>query len=273
MKSSKTYYDILGVAPNASRDAIRTSFQSSAKRYHPDLFPTYIQKLRATAKMQEINAAYAVLKNPDSRREYDATLPKRGVSVIDPISGRGGKTQQPTSENGGTGATAMPHGSRPFRMEPGMGWMIVIWLISSFAWGYLQWSPIESKTLGAFLLIAAYSLIVSPLLLMILFCILLLPASYIFRAFHQRSEFHQRAMPARKGKIILDMLLRLVGLAAIVGLGVATWHYNFMPDALAWPLIIAGSSLIGEIAALIIYLSRRSVMHSTEMLLRMNPEP
>src|SRR2546426_11119018 len=98
MNPSKTYYDILGVAPDASQDAIRTAFRSAARRYHPDLFPSYVQKLRATAKMQEVNAAYAVLRDPDSRRAYDATLPKRGVGVIDPIPSRGSKVRQPTSE-------------------------------------------------------------------------------------------------------------------------------------------------------------------------------
>jgi len=266
MNLSKTHYDILGVAPDALQDAIRAAFRSAAKRYHPDLFPSYIQKVRATAKMQEINTAYAVLKNPANRRQYDATLPRR--SVTDTISSRGGKMRQPNFEGGGTGATTILHAPRSFRMEPGMGWMIVVWLIASFAWGYLTWNPKESMTLGAFLLTAAYSLVVSPFLLMVLFSILLLPAAYIIRGFHERSELHQRATPSRKGKIVLDILVRLVGLAAVVGVGIAAWHYNFTPDLLFFALIAAGGGLVGEIAAMIVYLSRRSVVNSTEMLLR-----
>jgi hypothetical protein len=273
MKYSKTYYDILGVAPDASQDAIRTAFRSAAKRYHPDLCPSYIQKVRATAKMQEINAAYALLKNPDSRRKYDTTLPKRGAGVIDPMPSQDSKTQQPTSKGSGTVATGIPRHHRPFRMEPTAVWMLVVWLIASFAWGYLTWNHTESMTLGAFLLTAAYSLLVSPFIVMIIFWVLMPLVVYIMKGFYERSEFHQRAMPSRNGKIVLDMLLRLAGLAAVVGIGFAAWHYNFTPELLFFALIAVGGSLIGEIAAMILYLSRRSVMHSTEMLLRMNPEP
>jgi hypothetical protein len=52
---------------------------------------------------------------------------------------------------------------------------------------------------------------------------------------------------------------------------VAAWHFDFMPDLLAYGLLAAGAGLIGELAAMIVYLFRRSVVHSTEMLLRMSP--
>jgi hypothetical protein len=271
--SSKTYYDILGVARDASQDAIRSAFRSAAKRYHPDLFLSYIQKIQATAKMQGINTAYTILKDPESRRRYDATLPKQGMDRPYSVPGNSSRNRRPTSQDGVTGAAANPHTRRHSRMEPGMPWMIFIWLVASFAFGYLQWSGTKSKTLGYFLLNAAVSLMVSPLLLMVLFSILMLPAAYIMRGFHERSELHQRGLSSRKGKVFLDMLLRLAGLAAVVGVGALAWHYGFTPDLLFFALIAVGGGLIGEIAAMIVYLSRRSVVHSTEMLLRLTPEP
>ena len=67
-------YRILGVGHSASADEIRTAFRDLVKRFHPDLFATSADKERATEKLTEINEAYAVLGNPERRRNYDESL-------------------------------------------------------------------------------------------------------------------------------------------------------------------------------------------------------
>lgn len=55
-------YKVLGVSPDASDEEIKRAYRKLAKQYHPDLNPG---DPVAAKKMQEINAAYEQIKNPD----------------------------------------------------------------------------------------------------------------------------------------------------------------------------------------------------------------
>ncbi len=55
-------YSVLGVSPDASDDEIKQAYRRLAKKYHPDLNPG---DQEAAKKMQEINAAYERIKNPE----------------------------------------------------------------------------------------------------------------------------------------------------------------------------------------------------------------
>ena len=54
-------YKVLGVSSNASDDEIKKAYRSLAKKYHPDINPG---NKDAERKMNEINAAYDQIKNP-----------------------------------------------------------------------------------------------------------------------------------------------------------------------------------------------------------------
>ena len=58
-------YKVLGVSPNASDEEIKQAYRRLAKKYHPDLNPG--DKV-AAQKMQEVNAAYEQIKNPEKAR-------------------------------------------------------------------------------------------------------------------------------------------------------------------------------------------------------------
>lgn len=60
-------YQVLGVSPDASDEEIKKAYRALAKKYHPDLNPG---DEAAAQKMQEINAAYDQIKNPE---KYTAT--------------------------------------------------------------------------------------------------------------------------------------------------------------------------------------------------------
>ena len=64
----KNYYDVLGVAPNASDAEIKNAFRSLARKYHPDVAK---DKAGAENRFKEINEANEVLSDPDKRRRYD----------------------------------------------------------------------------------------------------------------------------------------------------------------------------------------------------------
>ncbi len=55
-------YKVLGVSPNASDEEVKSAYRKLAKKYHPDLHPGDAE---AAKKMQEINAAYEQIKNPE----------------------------------------------------------------------------------------------------------------------------------------------------------------------------------------------------------------
>jgi len=66
---NKDYYSILGVTKNASDDDIKKAYRKLAMQFHPDKNPG--KEKWANEKFKEINEAYAVLGNPDKRKQYE----------------------------------------------------------------------------------------------------------------------------------------------------------------------------------------------------------
>lgn len=69
------YYDVLGVSKDASEREIKHAFNNMVKAFHPDMYRGSDKEF-ASRKTKELYEAYDVLKNPDSRREYDLYLEK-----------------------------------------------------------------------------------------------------------------------------------------------------------------------------------------------------
>lgn len=63
----KDYYKILGVTPDADLKAIKTAYRKLARKYHPDVS----EDKDAEAKFKDVAEAYAALKDPEKRAEYD----------------------------------------------------------------------------------------------------------------------------------------------------------------------------------------------------------
>jgi curved DNA-binding protein len=64
---ARDFYDSLGVSRDATPDQIQQAFRTLARRYHPDVN----HDPGAEDRFKEINEAYQVLSDPDTRRRYD----------------------------------------------------------------------------------------------------------------------------------------------------------------------------------------------------------
>jgi len=64
----KDYYQILGLERNALEDEIKKAYRKLALKYHPDHHP---DDSESEEKFKEMGEAYAVLSDPEKRKEYD----------------------------------------------------------------------------------------------------------------------------------------------------------------------------------------------------------
>ena len=81
-------YKVLGVSPDASDEEIKRAYRRLAKKYHPDLNPG---DQEAARKMQEVNAAYEQIKNPE-KASQQGQGGYGGYGGYDPFGGYGQQT-------------------------------------------------------------------------------------------------------------------------------------------------------------------------------------
>jgi molecular chaperone DnaJ len=65
--NKKDYYEVLGVAKDASADQVKKAYRKLAQQYHPDKGGGP----EAEKKFKEINEAYQILSDPEKRKAYD----------------------------------------------------------------------------------------------------------------------------------------------------------------------------------------------------------
>lgn len=75
-EEAKDFYAILGVEKTASESEIKNAYRKLALKYHPDRNPGDHE---LAEKFKEISVAYAVLSDPNKRRQYDISGPSSAV--------------------------------------------------------------------------------------------------------------------------------------------------------------------------------------------------
>ena len=64
---ARDYYEVLGVSRDATADQIQQAFRTLARKYHPDVN----KDPAAEDRFKEVNEAYHVLSDPETRKRYD----------------------------------------------------------------------------------------------------------------------------------------------------------------------------------------------------------
>ncbi|MDO5410566.1 MAG: molecular chaperone DnaJ [Lachnospiraceae bacterium] len=82
MAEKRDYYEVLGVAKDADDATLKKAYRKMAKKYHPD---TNQGNEEAAEKFKEVQEAYAVLSDPEKRRQYD----QFGHAAFDQTAGGG----------------------------------------------------------------------------------------------------------------------------------------------------------------------------------------
>ncbi|NBD34051.1 MAG: DnaJ domain-containing protein, partial [Cyanobacteria bacterium] len=80
------YYELLGVSRNASKEDIKRAYRRLARQYHPDVN----KEEGAEERFKEINRAYEVLSEPETRARYD----RFGEAGVGAGAGAGGASYQ-----------------------------------------------------------------------------------------------------------------------------------------------------------------------------------
>ena len=81
--AKRDFYEVLGVAKNASDDEIKKAYRKLAMKHHPDRNP---DSKGSEDKFKEAKEAYEMLSDPSKREAYD----RYGHAGVDPNMGGGG---------------------------------------------------------------------------------------------------------------------------------------------------------------------------------------
>ena len=76
------HYKTLQVTRDAEPEVIERAYKALSRSHHPDRRPS-AERENATRRMQRINEAYGILRDPAKRARYDAALPAEDAHAWD----------------------------------------------------------------------------------------------------------------------------------------------------------------------------------------------
>jgi curved DNA-binding protein CbpA len=115
MDNTFTYYELLGVRPDASLSAIQDAYRAAMRQYHPDV--NKAPNAQQIAAM--MNRAYEVLGDPRKRAAYDREIGVRSDSTGAARSQGRGSEASPGQDRGQSTATAPAD-----TLSSAIGWLV-----------------------------------------------------------------------------------------------------------------------------------------------------
>jgi curved DNA-binding protein len=96
--SDRDYYEVLGVARDASADEVKKAYRSLARKHHPDVNPG---DKKSESKFKELQQAYDIISDAEKRSLYDryGNAAFEGMAAAGPRSG----ASEWTARQGGPG--------------------------------------------------------------------------------------------------------------------------------------------------------------------------
>ncbi|OGO79793.1 MAG: hypothetical protein A2Y21_12035 [Clostridiales bacterium GWC2_40_7] len=258
MKSErKDLYSILGVKPEATQADLRAAYRSAAMRNHPDRFVSYAQILWATQRMQDINHAYSVLRDPAKRRAYNQAHP------IPPVWKAKDKVKaaplQPSKKV-----------SRDEKMFSIIGG--AVWLLAAASLAYFQADNPNSKSVGSWAFSFAWMLFVTPFLFITILFVIILPCVMVVAYFSKASSDKRFELDrTERHNIWRDLFIRIMLLCAVVSGLMLAFNWGINSDILYLILLAWMCGILGELAAMILWITRgRKVVAETYALLKVD---
>lgn len=208
-------------------EEIKAAYRAQVKKWHPDLFRTYSQKLFATEKLKKLNAAYEILGDPIARATYDRNRTR---------------TAQPMQNSGTVSSSAPPSKPAPKWAMVTIGIVFAgcfLWaasftseiFTSSISLTATWWKIIAKGILGFFGWMFVTFMMGGMVLVTILACILFGGMAILFVLEHT-AELWKRT-EAKAGNLREDLLLRLETLALCGSFTgayfLSVWYMNELP--------------------------------------------
>jgi hypothetical protein len=249
--AARDLYAVLGVAPTATADELKTAYRDLAKQYHPDRFLAYVQKLAATRRLQEINAAYAELRDSNRRRAYDSRRAR--VRASSGRSPRRGARSSRVSYGFGFSLTRAQRAGLVLALA--LSWVAAYWVIHTLAPALLGGRhPVRDLILSAVVApaIVIFSGGIAALAALTVGFVVLAPIAWLLGTWS-----HAREHPTRVRR---DLLLRAAAFVISVGV-LGAWVLDVDGAAVLLPVLWTTPFVAIDTAALLTYavLSRRIV--------------
>lgn len=114
------YYSLLGIDRHAPDREVKRAYYAIARDLHPDKARGPQEARENAEKLAVISKAYNTLKDPEKRKEYDATLGFSRRAASPPAGGGGAAASSPPSASTASGGGGQP-AARPAAPSPAPG--------------------------------------------------------------------------------------------------------------------------------------------------------